>query len=96
MVGKGQIKHSGLKKKTPVQIIDVESVEVRNRRGARVYHNLEIPKDSPSTSQKRTDGPKSLSKSPSKRMRSLSPMMDKDLSDGLVPPQKRLRRKTKV
>jgi hypothetical protein len=68
MVGKGQIKHSGSKKKKPVQIIDIESVEVRNRCGARVYCNLEIPKDSLSTSQKRTDGPKSLSKSPSKRM----------------------------
>lgn len=88
----GKVKRSGSQKKRRVKIIDVEETEGRNRRGARVYINLEIPTESPSTSQRRTDG----SKSPSKRTRSLSPEIDEDRADRLVPPYKRLKRKTKV
>lgn len=96
MVGKAQLKRSGSQKKKQVKIIDVELTEGRNRRGSRVYINLEIPTETPSTSQGGPDRSKSLSKSPSKRMRSLSAEIDQDQGDRLVPPHKRLRRKTKV
>jgi hypothetical protein len=97
MVGRAQVKRSGSQKKKQVTIIDSEATEGRNRRGARVYYNLEVPKELPSkelpsTSQRHTDG----SKSPSKRMRSLSPEIGNDQGYGSVPPYKRLRRKTKV
>lgn len=74
------------------KIVDVQPVKEKNRRGANVYRIIDAPKASTSTSQPHTDG----SRSPSKRMRSLSPVIGNGAGNDETPPTKKLKRKTKV